>query len=158
MIWRFKRVWGDDTYDAAKIFEVLRTRLGRDDFERMCALLRTDPSEAQEVLEYLSRGEIQRPKSPMLGGGGRISNTDLLEAFAWINRFYPTTNKLVAEVLDLARVLGVTSNSLERAYRRSGRLGGMTEEDWEALLKSDLTSSSGLRRYRELLEKHVRGR
>lgn len=152
-----------ELFDVASLLKYLKGVVSAADFkEKVCALLRTDPEEAERMLTALEKGEIFRLDhnfAPDKAKGQRWTKARVLRTFGWINRFRGDLWRLVAEILDVAHLIGATADDLQTAGHDSARFDWMKTRDWQIILESGATSFGRWGDYwdEELFKKHVHG-
>lgn len=151
-----------ELFDVVSLLKYLSTILSQDDFLKALVLLRVDEEEYKVLLNDLRVECIVRYAhnfAPYEENGQAWTKDRMIQTFSWVNRFRGDIWCLVAEILDLARLIGASELDLQKAEHRSGRFNGMRVDDWRALLNSNATTFSqwGSHWDVSLMEKHVHG-
>lgn len=152
-----------ELYDVASLLRYFKGALIETDFDdKVCSLLRTNPAEAAEMLARLDEGSIvilQHNFAPNVLAGESWDKVRLIRTFTWINRFRGDIWKLVAEILDVARLINASAEDLQAAGLQSARFNWMKTSGWQTILESSATSLDGYGGHWDwdLFEKHVRG-
>lgn len=160
-LYRYSGRMADELYDVASLAIYLEAKLDTTEFSKVLHLLQLTREEARQICGSFRAGTLTRHRcsnSPYLDQGQKWNLVSALRVFEWINRFRADYT-LIAEILDLARILGVTAEDLQAASSRSTRFNLMTAEDWCVLLSSKITvfSDHGPCLLSALIEEHVKG-
>ncbi|MEK7611080.1 MAG: hypothetical protein AAB486_01740 [Patescibacteria group bacterium] len=108
-----------ELYDVASLLRYFKGAFSEADFnDNVCSLLRTNPAEAEEMLAQLDEGGISvflHNFAPNELAGESWDKVRLIRTFEWINRFRGDLWVLVAEILDVARLINATAEDLQAA-------------------------------------------
>lgn len=152
-----------ELFDVVLLSQQVEAVVSGENFTKALALLELTEDEYRGLVEDFREGRIERSsasRAPKLAAGEVLSKAQILRIFEWVNRFRGEDWRLVAEILDLARLIGADAGDLHAAGMLSARFNYMEVEDWRTILESGATSVSewGYGRWDSLLfEKHVRG-
>lgn len=151
-----------ELFDVVSLLKHLQSILGGDEFSKALTLLDVTPEKFPELLTALDSGQIKRERhsfTPNLEKGEEWTKPRIIRTFEWVNRFRGDLWRLVAQILDLARLIGASAKDLQEAGHDSGRFDGMETANWGAILKSSATSLGqwGSHWDPKLFEKHIHG-